>query len=43
MAVLCVNGEGIKLTLPDTRECITFLKNDEFNRKIQEIYCQYRF
>lgn len=42
MAVLCVNGEGIKLTLPDTRESITFLKNDEFNRKIQEIYCQYR-
>ena len=42
MAVLCVNGDGIKLTLPDTRECITFLKNDEFNRKIQEIYCEYK-
>jgi hypothetical protein len=42
MAVLCVNGDGLKLTLPDTLECITFKKNDEFNRKIQEIYCEYK-
>jgi hypothetical protein len=42
MSVLCVNGEGIKLTLPDTRECITFKKDDEFNQKIQEIYGKYR-
>jgi hypothetical protein len=42
MAVLCVNGDGIKLTLPDTRECITFLKNDEFNRTIQYIYRKHK-
>ena len=42
MAVLCVNGDGLKLTLPDTLECITFKKDDEFNIKLQDIYIRYK-
>jgi hypothetical protein len=41
MAVLCVNGDGLKLTLPVTLECITFKKDNEFNRKLEEIYREY--
>lgn len=41
MAVLCVNGDGLKLTMPDTRECVSFNKDCEFSHKIQEIYCEY--
>lgn len=41
MAVLCVNGDGLKLTMPDTRECVSFKKDYEFSHKIQEMYCEY--
>lgn len=42
MAVLCVNGDGIKLTLPNTLECIPYKKDDEFNQKLKEIYIENR-
>lgn len=41
MAVLCVNGDGIILTLPDTLEQITYKKDDELNNKLQEIYIKH--
>lgn len=38
MAVVCVNSDGIVLTMPHTLEKIEFSKDDEFNSKIIEIY-----
>jgi hypothetical protein len=40
MAVICVNSDGIVLTLPDTLECVKYTKDDEFNSKIMEIYTE---
>lgn len=42
MAVLCVNGNGMVLTFPDTLEQITYKKDDVFNNKINEIYIEQR-
>jgi hypothetical protein len=36
MAVMCVNGDGIVLTLPVTMEVIKYKKDEEFNNKIKE-------
>ena len=41
MAVICINGNGIVLTLPITREKITFKKDDVFNIKMIDIYTKY--
>ena len=38
MAVLCVNGDGLILTLPTTLERIKYKKDDELNTKIKNIY-----
>lgn len=38
MAVLCVNGDGLILTLPTTLERIKYKKDDELNTKIKDIY-----
>ena len=38
MAVMCVNGDGIVLTLPITMEVVKFKKDEEFNNKIKDIY-----
>ena len=38
MAVICVNGDGIVLTLPVTMEVIKYKKDEEFNNKIRDIY-----
>jgi hypothetical protein len=40
MAVMCVNGDGIVLTLPVTMEVIKYKKDEEFNNKIKDIYQQ---
>jgi hypothetical protein len=40
MAVICVNSDGIVLTLPETLECVKYTKDDEFNSKIREIYTE---
>jgi hypothetical protein len=40
MAVICVNSDGIILTLPETLECVKYSKDDEFNSKIIEIYTE---
>jgi len=40
MAVLCVNGDGLKLTVPGTLECKIFKKDDDFNSAIKKIYCE---
>ena len=37
-AVLVVNGEGLSLTLPYTKELILYKKDDELNVKIQQMY-----
>ena len=41
MAVICINGNGIILTLPITREKITFKKDEVFNTKMIDIYTKY--
>lgn len=41
MAVVVVNGNGITLTLPN-KETIVFPKDDEFGKKIVEIYEEYK-
>ncbi len=38
MAVICVNGNGIVITLPETLEVFRYKKDDEFNNKIIELY-----
>lgn len=38
MAVMCVNGDGIVLTLPITMEVVKFKKDEDFNNKIKDIY-----
>jgi len=38
MAVICVNGNGIVITLPQTREVFIYKKDDEFNNKIIKLY-----
>jgi len=38
MAVICVNGDGIMLTLPKTLQVIPYKKNEEFNKQIVDIY-----
>jgi hypothetical protein len=38
MAVLCVNGDGLILTLPRTLERIPYKKDDDFNSKLKDIY-----
>jgi len=38
MAVLCVNGDGIILTMPIMLERIVYKKDDDFNSKIKQIY-----
>lgn len=38
IAVICVNGDGLKLTLPYTRESITYAKDDDLNRMLMKIY-----
>jgi uncharacterized membrane protein YgcG len=38
MAVICVNGNGIVITLPHTFEVFRYKKDDEFNNKIIELY-----
>jgi len=37
-AVLVVNGEGLSLTMPYTKELIPYKKDDELNVKIEEMY-----
>ena len=36
MAVICVNGNGIVITMPETLEVFRYKKDDEFNNKIIE-------
>jgi hypothetical protein len=38
MAVLCVNSDGLVLTLPQSFESIYYKRDDDFNTKIKEIY-----
>jgi len=38
MAVICVNGNGIVITLPETLEVFRYKKDDEFNNKIIALY-----
>ena len=38
MAVICVNGNGIVITLPQTLEVFRYKKDDEFNNKIISLY-----
>jgi hypothetical protein len=40
MAVICVNGDGIKLTFPKTRRVIPYKKVDDFNKQIIDIYIE---
>ena len=40
MAVICVNGDGINLTLPGTLERIHYTKDDDFNSKLKHIYLE---
>jgi hypothetical protein len=40
MAVLCVNGDGIVLTFPETLEVKRYPKDDVFNTKLIEIYLE---
>ena len=40
MAVICVNGDGIKLTFPRTRRVIPYKKVDDFNKQIIDIYIE---
>jgi hypothetical protein len=42
MAVICVNGDGIVLTMPETFETIKYKKDDEFNSKVKEIYYKHK-
>lgn len=42
MAVICVNSDGIVLTLPVTLERVQYTKDDNFNSKIKEIYTEKR-
>jgi hypothetical protein len=42
MAVICVNGDGIVLTLPKTLQVITYKKFDEFNKQIIDIYNEHK-
>jgi hypothetical protein len=42
MAVICVNGNGIVITLPETLEVFRYKKDDEFNNKIIELYKKLR-
>ena len=37
-AVLVVNGDGLSLTIPYTKELIMYKKDDELNVKIQQMY-----
>jgi hypothetical protein len=39
-AVIVINGEGIRLTLPN-RDMHTFKKDDELNPKVKDIYSRY--
>jgi hypothetical protein len=40
-AVLVVNGDGLQLTLPYTKELIMYKKDDELNVKIKEMYTKH--
>lgn len=42
MAVICVNGDGIVITIPETLEIFKHNKDDNFNDKIIELYNTYR-
>lgn len=42
IAVICVNGDGLKLTLPYTRESIVFAKDDDLNSMIMKIYTDHK-
>jgi len=42
MAVLCVNGDGMVLTIPGTLERITYKKDDVFNSKLIDIYIKHK-
>jgi hypothetical protein len=38
MAVICVNSDGIVISLPDTLETVTYNKDDNFNEKLISLY-----
>lgn len=40
-AVLVVNGDGLHLTLPYTKEIISYKKDDELNVKIRQMYSKH--
>ena len=42
MAVICVNGNGITITLPDTLERIVRTKDDELSHIVVKYYREYR-
>ena len=42
IAVICVNGDGLKLTLPYTRESILYPKDRDFNTMVLDIYREHK-
>jgi hypothetical protein len=38
MAVMCINGDGILITMPVTMETFKYKKDEEFSNKIKDIY-----